>query len=197
MGSATKTLKLEDVKENVLDEYMMELIDEVTCGLCFEIHRSCKKGFFFLDESDAESLKQFQIVNKKGLDVFGQSPSNKKQIECSCPNCHRNLAASRFAPHLEKCMGMGRISSRIASRRIASSGNQCIKKESDRDSNDSDEDGDTIYRPDKKSKRSKKEKSKKRKKSKHSAENSPHSSISNTPTLSVNRDHDDDYLLDM
>lgn len=34
--------------------------------------------------------------------------------------------------------------------RIASSGNQCIKKESDRDSNDSDEDGDTIYRPDKK-----------------------------------------------
>lgn len=50
------------------------------------------------------------------MDVFGNVPT-KKQLECVCPNCKRNLAASRFAPHLEKCMGMGRNSSRIASRR--------------------------------------------------------------------------------
>ena len=62
------------------------------------------------------------------LDVFGQAvtttsgvPALKKQCECVCPNCQRNLAASRFAPHLEKCMGMGRNSSRIASRRLANS----------------------------------------------------------------------------
>jgi len=61
-------------------------------------------------------------------DVFGQAvtttsgvPALKKQCECVCPNCQRNLAASRFAPHLEKCMGMGRNSSRIASRRLANS----------------------------------------------------------------------------
>ena len=48
--------------------------------------------------------------------MFGNVPT-KKQLECVCPNCQRNLAASRFAPHLEKCMGMGRNSSRIASRR--------------------------------------------------------------------------------
>ena len=58
-----------------------------------------------------------EIVNSPGLDIFGQPPSIKKQYECVCPNCQRTLAASRFAPHLEKCMGMGRISSRIASRR--------------------------------------------------------------------------------
>ena len=29
------------------------------------------------------------------------------------------LNACRFAPHLEKCMGMGRNSSRLASRRLA------------------------------------------------------------------------------
>ena len=57
-----------------------------------------------------------EIVDEKGVDVFGQVPT-KKQYECVCPNCQRNLAASRFAPHLEKCMGMGRNSSRIASRR--------------------------------------------------------------------------------
>lgn len=51
-----------------------------------------------------------------GVDVFGNLPA-KKQLECVCPECKRNLAASRFAPHLEKCMGMGRNSSRIASRR--------------------------------------------------------------------------------
>ena len=42
------------------------------------------------------------------------------KYECACPNCGRNIAAIRFAPHLEKCMGMGRSSSRIATRRIAS-----------------------------------------------------------------------------
>ena len=46
---------------------------------------------------------------------------SKKPAECVCPNCQRNMAASRFAPHLEKCMGMGRNSSRLASRRIATS----------------------------------------------------------------------------
>ena len=63
------------------------------------------------------------------MDVFGQVittqfgvPPLKKQPECTCPNCQRNLAASRFAPHLEKCMGMGRNSSRLASRRLATSG---------------------------------------------------------------------------
>ena len=52
------------------------------------------------------------------MDIFGQVPL-KKQVECICPNCERNLAANRFAPHLEKCMGMGRNSSRLASRRYA------------------------------------------------------------------------------
>ena len=57
-----------------------------------------------------------EVIDSEGLDVFGQTPL-KKPVECVCPNCQRNMAASRFAPHLEKCMGMGRNSSRIASRR--------------------------------------------------------------------------------
>lgn len=65
--------------------------------------------------------------------------------KASCPNCDRVVAAARFAPHLEKCMGkenicnscertfpqslapslppgMGRNSARVSSRRIASRG---------------------------------------------------------------------------
>ena len=56
------------------------------------------------------------IVQEAGFDVFGQPPM-KKPVECACPNCQRFMASNRFAPHLEKCMGMGRNSSRIASRR--------------------------------------------------------------------------------
>ena len=55
------------------------------------------------------------IVDIKGLDIFGNAPiSIKKSVDCICPNCSRSLGAQKFAPHLEKCMGMGRNSSRLA-----------------------------------------------------------------------------------
>ena len=48
------------------------------------------------------------IVNEKGFDVFGFNTNQiKKQCECICPTCQRPISAQRFAPHLEKCMGMG------------------------------------------------------------------------------------------
>lgn len=122
----------------VLDEQSMsifeELVDDVILGACFEVHRSVKLGIFFLDEA-TDDEKKYEIVDEVGLDVFGQVPL-KKQFECVCPNCQRNLAASRFAPHLEKCMGMGRNSSRIASKRIANTG----RAESDVDDYDNDSD---------------------------------------------------------
>lgn len=64
------------------------------------------------------------IVDRQGQDVFGESSATtgKKAYECVCPHCDRTLVAQRFAPHLEKCMGMGRNSSRIASKRIANTG---------------------------------------------------------------------------
>lgn len=52
--------------------------------------------------------------------MFGQVYNQWKNKECVCPNCSRSIAASRFAPHLEKCLGMGRNSSRIANRRYES-----------------------------------------------------------------------------
>ena len=123
-------------------EVFDELVDDAILGLAFEVHRSVKTGAYLLgeiDETDINSktssgtntsiAQESQIGhNSYALDVFGQTVSNtsgvpplKKQCECVCPNCQRNLAASRFAPHLEKCMGMGRNSSRIASRRLATS----------------------------------------------------------------------------
>lgn len=38
--------------------------------------------------------------------------SGNGMITVECPSCKKVLAATRFAPHLEKCMGMGRQSAR-------------------------------------------------------------------------------------
>lgn len=67
-----------------------------------------------------------EIVDQPGLDVFGQVYNQWKNKECVCPNCNRSIAASRFAPHLEKCLGMGRNSSRIANRRYESKATDCL-----------------------------------------------------------------------
>lgn len=65
-------------------------------------------------------------MDQPGVDIFGQVYNQWKNKECECPNCKRLIAASRFAPHLEKCLGMGRNSSRIANRRSVSGGHSGV-----------------------------------------------------------------------
>lgn len=114
---------LDQVSASIYDD----LVDEIVLGVAFEIHRCVKTGILqLLDNFDDTESGSEMPDPKCPVDVFGQVisttsgvPALKKQPECVCPNCQRNLAASRFAPHLEKCMGMGRNSSRLASRRLA------------------------------------------------------------------------------
>ena len=131
----TSGLSNSDV-ENVSKQIFDEIVDELVLGVAFDVHRSVKTGLFAILETESPTkLKSAMEIDSNlnqtnlGMDVFGQVittqfgvPPLKKQPECTCPNCQRNLAASRFAPHLEKCMGMGRNSSRLASRRLATSG---------------------------------------------------------------------------
>uniref|UniRef100_A0A1I7ZBD7 SAGA-associated factor 11 n=1 Tax=Steinernema glaseri TaxID=37863 RepID=A0A1I7ZBD7_9BILA len=51
----------------------------------------------------------------------GKSSSNgaRSKHECKCPECGRTIAATRFAPHLENCLGMGRTAARASRRRPA------------------------------------------------------------------------------
>ena len=48
--------------------------------------------------------------NKPGYDIYGlkvdNHDANGELVECSI--CKKNVAAARFAVHLEKCMGIGR-----------------------------------------------------------------------------------------
>uniref|UniRef100_A0A8C6XT83 Ataxin-7-like protein 3 n=1 Tax=Naja naja TaxID=35670 RepID=A0A8C6XT83_NAJNA len=153
-------MKMEEMTLSGLDNSKLEalahdiytdLIEDACLGLCFEVHRAVKCGYFFLDDTDPDSMKDFEIVDQPGLDIFGQVYNQWKTKECVCPNCSRSIAASRFAPHLEKCLGMGRNSSRIANRRIASSNNM-NKSESDQEDNDDINDNDWSYGSEKKGK---------------------------------------------
>ncbi|XP_028311499.1 ataxin-7-like protein 3 isoform X2 [Gouania willdenowi] len=143
--------------EGLVHDIYSELVDDACLGLCFEVHRAVKQGYFFLDETDQESMKEFEIVDQPGVDIFGQVYNQWKNKECECPNCKRLIAASRFAPHLEKCLGMGRNSSRIANRRLATN-NNVSKSESDQEDNDDLNDNDWSYGAEKKAKKRKSDK---------------------------------------
>lgn len=62
----------------------------------------------------------------------------KRPPDAQCPICSRSIACPRFAPHLEKCVGLGRNSSRLASRRIAVSNQQLMLADSGLLSDDED-----------------------------------------------------------
>ena len=136
------TFESDGVIHSTTEQIYTEIIDDVIFGLLFQIHRASKLGYLFLldPEVGPEFDKQYEIYDENDvLGVFsnlnenykppgnggrnGHGPSSANnqllKYECVCPNCGRSLAAIRFAPHLEKCMGMGRNSSRIATRRIA------------------------------------------------------------------------------
>ncbi|KAJ2956047.1 hypothetical protein NQZ79_g8056 [Umbelopsis isabellina] len=61
------------------------------------------------------------IVNETGCDIFGNSYTSNNLPSYECVNCHKMYPATRYAPHLEKCLGLaGRQSTRVANRRMGS-----------------------------------------------------------------------------
>lgn len=95
----------------------LDQIDDICLEVCFEMHKKLKCGLLCI-ECDSEFS---DIICKPGHDIFGHTQSDIQNTnECfTCVNCSRVVVASRYAPHLEKCMGLGRSSSRIATKRLA------------------------------------------------------------------------------
>ncbi|CAG0915804.1 unnamed protein product [Notodromas monacha] len=111
--------ELDTAEDRVTEWIFNYLLDDVVLGYAFDVHRAVSTGLWQAVEGVPEDEEPHKLVDDPKLDVFGQPRGQKKPLECACPQCNRTLAAYRFAPHLEKCMGMGRSSSRIASQRIA------------------------------------------------------------------------------
>ena len=55
-------------------------------------------------------------VGGRGKDIWGNYPAKEpKDLMIACPICQRMVQVARFAPHLDKCMGLGNTTRGAAS----------------------------------------------------------------------------------
>ncbi|KAL4447178.1 hypothetical protein ABPG77_007211 [Micractinium sp. CCAP 211/92] len=108
------------------------LIDEVIADVALEVHRAVQTGVDDLadvqhrlaaaaGQPPVQALPPLPPPVAKGnmVDVFGNVVPPIALDQVACPSCNRKVAAGRFAPHLEKCMGRGRQASRNANKRLS------------------------------------------------------------------------------
>lgn len=99
-------MQIESNVESAANFIYDSIFEDVNMGFLFEFHHGYKTGLTDLLEGEKEDEEPIKISNSKELDVFGFSIVKKTpDTNCSCPNCDRPVSATRFAPHLEKCMG--------------------------------------------------------------------------------------------
>ncbi|KAG0028346.1 Ataxin-7-like protein 3 [Podila clonocystis] len=126
-------------------EILSELLDEIVLDVVSESHREVKN---MRSICPICKTKCRNYVVRAGLDIFGQNPQSNSTQVYDCVHCQRSFPAQRYAPHLEKCLGLaGRASSRVASRRMgagerAGSGSPFtpVSYSDDREASDSDKD---------------------------------------------------------
>ncbi|CAG0886379.1 unnamed protein product [Cyprideis torosa] len=98
-------------RESLLKTIVDDMVDEAIFLLALWTHRDAKlMPWSFDDQPDNE--EDMTVASLPNGPI-------KRPIETFCPHCSRMVNAFRFAPHLEKCMGMGgRTSGRLATRRL-------------------------------------------------------------------------------
>lgn len=105
-----------DSLEAAANQIYEGLLEDIITGIAFEMHQLNRLGG--IPVPSEEDIKPFAIVENNETDIFGQQYA-KIYPDCCCPICNRTISSSIIAPHLGNCLGMGRHSSRIASKRIA------------------------------------------------------------------------------
>ncbi|KAF8566192.1 hypothetical protein P879_06224 [Paragonimus westermani] len=102
----------------LLRELVDELIDSCILDGILTMHRAIKLGYFHVIAPEAPAEEERTDCGA-GPNSTGRDNSTKTTGCCRCVKCHSKVAATRFAPHLSNCMGLGRNSSRRANKRIA------------------------------------------------------------------------------
>lgn len=99
-----------------------DLLDSIIVDVASECHRIARLGLDRNLEEQEEEVKlsaqaramlgdssnSSETNGKYTVDIFGQTHPTVANEIVECMNCGRSIAAGRFAPHLEKCMGKGR-----------------------------------------------------------------------------------------
>ncbi|PPS13217.1 hypothetical protein GOBAR_AA07419 [Gossypium barbadense] len=99
----------EDKNTQLSSHFFGDLLDSIIVDVASECHRIAKLGLDLQARARvADPSNSSETNTKYVVDIFGQThPSIATEI-FECMNCGRSIAAGRFAPHLEKCMGKGR-----------------------------------------------------------------------------------------
>ncbi|KAI8084958.1 uncharacterized protein BX664DRAFT_338188 [Halteromyces radiatus] len=96
-----------------------DLLDECIYDVLYDVHKDMKQSY---DTCQICQTKCRHHVQRPGCDIFGKSYNVNNLPSYECVNCQKTIASTRYAPHLEKCLGLaGRQSSRVANRRMGSS----------------------------------------------------------------------------
>ncbi|XP_055371613.1 SAGA-associated factor 11 homolog [Condylostylus longicornis] len=109
-------------KDTAANYLYHSLVDDMILGLVLEVHHAWRLGL--LDDALEEQSKNcapYSGENSSIFNVFDRNPPTKKSTECICSHCGRTVAASTFATHLQRCMGMQpcRQASRLTRQRLA------------------------------------------------------------------------------
>lgn len=97
-----------------------DMFDNVLLGLALEAYFDTETRFFEAVEGETDETN-YILPSAAGQDVFPEVPIDKMHYSYNCPCCDGKINSARFAPHLEKCMGLGRTSARASSRRAGTS----------------------------------------------------------------------------
>jgi len=101
---------------SLMVDVLEELVDDSIFAVVIEEHRKIKLGLHcprkIVVSKDSSAARPKGLVDVPGYDVFGLQPAKVAGETFPCPNCASMRHPSKFAPHLEKCMGMGGRESR-------------------------------------------------------------------------------------
>ncbi|KAH8554600.1 hypothetical protein BGW37DRAFT_480333 [Umbelopsis sp. PMI_123] len=114
----TEDTTIADSKATIAFSLLENLIEECIFDVLLVVHKDLRTRSSVCQIC---KTKCQGYVNKAGCDIFGNSFTSANLPSYECVNCHKMFPATRYAPHLEKCLGLaGRQSSRVANRRMGS-----------------------------------------------------------------------------
>ncbi|CAG8547437.1 1330_t:CDS:2 [Diversispora eburnea] len=130
-SSRTQSTTTTKVNSALTFSILCDLLDECTIDVIFEAHREaklatskCQLCNVDKESFDDDKKNKIYVVAQPGLDIFGNHPQPNNSPTFECVNCQRPYPSQRYAPHLEKCMGLaGRSSSRVANLRMGNERN--------------------------------------------------------------------------
>eukprot|EP01083_Nonionella_stella_P007932 22851_1 len=80
--------------DEMASDIMLDFFDEAILDVVFVAHRKAKTSVLYKKSS-------------RLTDIYGNIPTSFPDTVFNCHNCNRQMVASKYAPHLARCMGKG------------------------------------------------------------------------------------------